>query len=90
MELNYNKDLLKSILSSFIRINSECAFMQVDKIVIFQSKYHTPQQVDKQDTIPHYKELATGDFQLPQSNQKLKELFLKIQQNIYKNRGLQE
>ncbi len=87
MELNYNKELLKSLLNNFIKVRSECNFMEADKIIIFQSKYHMPRVLkDIEDTIPYYKEMAVGDFKLPKSNPKLKELFSQIQEAIKHNR----
>ena len=40
MELNYNKDLLKSVLIQFIERNENCEIMKSSKVVVFHSKSH--------------------------------------------------
>ncbi|ADV45692.1 DciA family protein [Nitratifractor salsuginis] len=89
MELNYNQDVLKSLLSTLIDTCPECRFMEADRIVIFPSKFHTGSNSSKEDeeTVPHYSELATGTFRIPETDEPLRECFLKIRHDILRNRG---
>ena len=41
MELNYNRDLLKSILTQMASLDTECKMMKADKVVVFHSKYRS-------------------------------------------------
>jgi len=82
MELNYNRDLLKSLLTQLSTYDSECATMRAKKVVIFHSKYH-PMPSDKEPlaTVPYYDESANGTFILPE-DKKLNQLFQRIQNLI--------
>jgi len=64
MELNYNKDLLKSLLSTLREHHGECAFMEADEIIFFPSKYREiPSSEKLRDSIPRYTEQAKGTFE---------------------------
>ena len=87
MELNYNKEVLKDVLSRFCAIEKNCSMLQADKVVIFHSKYHKlPAKTDNDTTIPHYFELASGEFEICTEDMNLKEKFDNIKRNIEKNR----
>lgn len=80
MELNYNRDLLKSLLTQFTTLTPECENMQSDKIVIFHSKYHPIKRPNKKNTtLPTYTELADPHFTIRSSDTKLTEKFKQIQ-----------
>ena len=85
MELNYNQELLKGLLSTLIRHRPECAFMEADRLVFFHSRYH-PLTNEDPDTVPHYRELARGEFQTLPEDEALRERFEKIRHWIRKNR----
>jgi len=85
MELNYNQDLLKSLLSTLREHRPECAFMEAESIVFFLSRYHAPREEDR-STVPRYRELATGEFSGPLRNEALRETFEAIRREIAKNR----
>jgi hypothetical protein len=86
MELNYNKDVLKDVLSQFCAIEKNCSMLHADKVVIFHSKYHKPSaQTDDHTTIPRYFELASGEFDIETEETKLKEKFEDIKYSIKKN-----
>ena len=90
MELNYNKDVIKSLLRVFTQYNPKCEFMNVSKIIVFESKYSltSKESIDKSmETIPRYTELATGNFDINIENAELREYFEKIRDDILKNRG---
>jgi hypothetical protein len=79
MELNYNKDLLKSILTLLGKKDEKCSFLVADRVVVFNSKYKTIIKNKEQlSTIPYYKESASGDFNIYCSDKKLKEAFEQI------------
>lgn len=78
MELNYNKDLLKSLLTQLGKHDKACEMMQAEKVVIFHSKYYAmPQEKTSYVTVPHYHERAKGDFETPEDKE-LKEKFERI------------
>ncbi|WP_424556890.1 hypothetical protein [Sulfurovum sp.] len=78
MELNYNRDLLKSLLTQLNRHDQTCKTMQAEKVVVFHSKYHAmPQEKASYESVPHYHERAEGNFDTP-SDEELKEKFERI------------
>lgn len=78
MELNYNKDLLKSLLTQLAAHDKSCEMMQAQKVVVFHSRYYAmPEEKHAHDTVPHYHERAKGDFETPEDNA-LKEKFERI------------
>jgi hypothetical protein len=86
MELNYNKEVLKDILSQFVQMEKNCSMLQADKVVIFHSKFHkVPDQTENASTVPHYYELAEGEFEVCTEDSRLKEKFEAIKTSIKKN-----
>ena len=86
MELNYNRDLLKSLLTQFISFKPECKNMQSSKVVIFYSKFHPVSQAsEKISTVPRYSELAQPNFKILSTDSKLIEKFKQIQEKIQCN-----
>ena len=78
MELNYNRDLLKSLLTQLGSHDKNCEMMKANKVVIFHSKFHAmPEEKTEISTIPHYQERATGTFETPE-DENLKTLFTRI------------
>lgn len=87
MELNYNKEVLKNVLSQFTSIEKNCSMLQADKVVIFHSKYHKPPtKREKLSTVPHYFELAEGEFEICTDDAKLEEKYKKIKNSIENNK----
>ena len=86
MELNYNRDLLKSILNMISDNDKECKDMRVSSVVVFNSKYH--KQIPKEDikTDPKYMELSTGEFTIESSDRDIIERFEAIKKQILNNR----
>ena len=79
MELNYNRDLLKSLLTQLNTYDEACQTMVAKKVVVFHSKYHAmPEEKVSYTTVPHYHERSSGTFQLP-VDANLKETFERIQ-----------
>ncbi len=89
MELNYNQELLKSLLSTLREHRPECAFMEAESVVLFASKYH-PFIEKTSETVPHYQELAIGEFEVLPSDERLRESFESIRRLIRRNRGEHE
>ena len=87
MELNYNKDLLKSVLTQLTNHDEACSEIQADKIVIFHSKYH-PVEKKKESisTVPYYHELASIDFDIKSDDAQIIEKFEQIKEQIKCNR----
>jgi len=78
MELNYNRDLLKTLLTQLSKYDEACEMMQAQKVIIFHSKYHAmPQEKISYVSVPRYHELSKGDFETP-SDEELKEKFERI------------
>ncbi len=86
MELNYNRDLLKSVLTQLSSLDNECELMKADKVVVFHSKYHPVTKVpDDISTVPYYHERASSDFEIETEDEALKEKFEDIQKVIQCN-----
>jgi len=85
-ELNYNKDLLTSLLSQLKTYVSECKELEASKVIIFDSKYKNLTKDIPQDTIPYYHEMATGEFEIDTNQEELRAKFQEIKTSIEKNR----
>ncbi len=90
MELNYNQELLKSLLSSLIAAREECRFMEADEVVVFLSRYHRPSDEEASPTDPRYSELAEGIFRVTTENEALRESLERIRDAIRRNREPKE
>ena len=87
MELNYNRDLLKSLLTQLNTYDSACEMMSASKVVVFHSKYHPIQKkVEDISTVPHYAELASSDFEIQSKDADLKAKFEQIKERILCNK----
>lgn len=76
MELNYNRDLLKSVLTQLTTHDNECEMMKADKVVVFHSKYHPVAKAEEDiTTVPYYNERASSDFEIETEDEELKEKF---------------
>ena len=76
MELHYNRDLLKSVLTQLTLHDKECEMMKADKVVVFHSKYHPVTKVAEDvTTVPYYDERASSDFEIETEDEALKEKF---------------
>lgn len=87
MELNYNKDLFKSLLSMLAKQDEKCQNISVSKVVLFNAKNHLfSQNKPLYNSIPHYKEMALGKFNIQSSDEELQKSFEKIRKSIKKQR----
>ena len=90
MELNYNRDLFKDLLGTVQKYAPECKEYHAKEVVLFNSKFHTKENNDKEKTIPYYNELSSGDFEFDFDDEKLKEKFNKSKELIAKNLNLSQ
>jgi len=85
MELNYNRDLLKSVLTQLSSIDSACEMLKADKVVVFHSKYRSiVKDLPEESTIPYYNERASSEFLIENQDEDLKEKFEQIKAQIKK------
>ena len=87
MELNYNKDLLKSLLNMMGKYTPSCNQLTANNVIIFNSKLHTPKPKPSLPTDPRYNELSSGDFQIFSKDTQLLDKFEAIKKIIIKNQG---
>jgi len=86
MELNYNRDLLKSVLTQMTAHDPECRMLQANKVAIFHSRYYTMTPKKENETIPRYYELAAGDFSVNSEDPDLAARFEKTKRLIACNK----
>lgn len=86
MELHYNVDLLKNLLTLLSNQDKRCKSVKAEKVILFNSKYRSIiKQEEPEDTIPHYSEMALGEFTIQSEDQELIEAFEKIKNSIHHN-----
>ena len=86
MELNYNKDLLKSLLSMLTKSDEKCKNMKASKVVLFNSKHLSIIKEESiESTVPYYKEMALGEFSIESEDQEFLKAFAKIKTSIEQN-----
>jgi len=87
MELNYNRDLLKDVLTQLSSHDNECQMMQAQDVVIFHSKYHPVMQENAAiSTVPYYNELASSEFKIQSADEDIIEKFEQIKEQIKCNK----
>ncbi len=87
MEFNYNRDLLKSLLTAFAQETPECRFMgETERVVAFAGKLYT-QPHEEENTVPYYRESAEGDFEIRTEDAELKKRFSSISEHIRCNQS---
>ena len=83
MELHYNRDLLKSVLTQLASHDEACQMLQADKVTIFHSKYRSIiTEEETPSTIPYYNELASADFPIESHDDELRKKFEMIKEQI--------
>ncbi len=83
MELNYNKDILKGVLTQLSNLDKACEMLQAEKIAIFHSKYRSIIKEDADiSTVPYYNELASAKFSIESDDEELREKFEAIREQI--------
>ena len=85
MELNYNKDLLRDLLSVLRKEDERCRYLKASKVVLFNSKHNSIIKKKKvYDAVPHYNEMALGNFTVQSEDQEIQEAFEAIRKSIEK------
>jgi len=85
MELNYNKDLLKNLLSILAKQDEKCQNMSASKVILFNSKHHKfSQNKSTYNSIPYYKEMAFGEFTIESDDEELRKAFEEVRHSIEK------
>ncbi|MBD3807856.1 MAG: hypothetical protein IE880_03965 [Epsilonproteobacteria bacterium] len=84
IEIDNNRDLLKSLLKDISKYDPSCNFSDIAKITTFISNFNIQNlQTEKQnETIPYYEELSDGKFDTENIDDDLKVIFDKIKQDI--------
>lgn len=82
MELNYNKDLFKSILAMLDREDNSCSFPPIVNVTTYIPKYSLNKQEERIDTVPRYDEKATGEFDMPIDDEELTLAFENIKEYL--------
>jgi hypothetical protein len=85
MELNYNQELLRSLLDTLIDAQPECTDLRANKVVLFVSKYARITVKDS-PTIPYYDERSDGTFEVHTRNPDLHRQFQRLREAIRANR----
>lgn len=87
MELNYNRDLLKDVLTQLSNHDDECQMMHAQDVVIFHSKYRPVVQENTDlSTVPYYNELASSEFEIQSADEDIIEKFEQIKEQIKCNK----
>jgi len=89
MELNYNQELLKSLLATLGEHQPECAHLRADRVVLFVSRYASSSVTgtDNEESVPYYTELAEGTFVNRTETPELHEQFEQLRRTILSHRG---
>ncbi len=84
IEIDNNRDLLKSLLKDISKYDPSCNFSDITKITTFISNFNIQNlQAEKQnETIPYYEELSDGKFDTENIDDDLKAIFDQIKQDI--------
>ncbi len=83
MELNYNRDLLISLLTQLNNYDNNCKEFKASKVAIFHSKYHPIKDKEEEiNTIPYYDELASVNFKIDSKDNQIREKFEQIKKSI--------
>ena len=86
MELNYNKNSLKEILTMLAKVDVKCKNMRASKVILFNSKHISIIKEQKiESTVPYYEEMAWGEFDIESEDKELREAFNKIKKSIDNN-----
>ncbi|MDD5360112.1 MAG: hypothetical protein PHI79_02745 [Sulfurovaceae bacterium] len=89
IEIDNNRDLLKSLLKDISKYDSSCNFSNITQITTFISNFNAlnHQNENKDETIPYYEELSDGEFDIEHIDDDLKAIFEKIKQDIKCNKS---
>lgn len=88
MEFNYKRNLIKSLLKEVCAHFPECTCLHVNEVQAFVTNQKSEEEtlIQSADSEIFYAEQATGAFEVPYEDEKLRSLFEAIKQTIEKNR----
>jgi len=85
VELNYNKDLFRDLLTMLRTADEKCQTTRASKVVFFNSKHLSIIKEKKiPSTIPYYKEMSIGNFTIQTEDEEIMDAFNKIKASIQK------
>ena len=85
MEMNYNKELLLSLLDILAKQDEKCQRLKAKKVVLFNSKHISIIKEEQiESTVPHYQEMALGEFTVESEDKELIKAFEAIKNSIEK------
>jgi hypothetical protein len=83
MELNYSKDLFKSILMILAQEDKKCKHIHASRVVFFNSIEHNILKPKREEeSVPYYEEMSLGEFTVHSDDEELKSAFEKIRDSI--------
>ena len=83
MELNMNKELLLNLLSILAKQDEKCQQLNAKKVVLFNSKHLSIiKEKGIESTVPHYQEMALGDFTIESEDDELLKAFEAVKKSI--------
>ncbi len=86
MEMNYNRELLLTLLDILAKQDEKCQQLKATKVVLFNSKQLSILNNKKlYESVPHYHEMALGEFTIESEDKELIEAFSNIKKSIEKN-----
>ena len=85
MEMNYNKELLLSLLDILAKQDEKCQRLKAKKVVLFNSKHISIIKEEQiESTVPHYQEMALGEFTIESEDKELIKAFEAVRKSIEK------
>ena len=85
MEMNYQKELLLSLLDILAKQDKKCQQLYASKVVLFNSKHISIIKEEKiESTVPHYQEMALGKFTIESDDEDIVKAFEAVRDSIEK------
>jgi len=85
MEMNYQKEILLSILDILAKQDEKCQRLKAKKVILFNSKHISIIKENKiESTVPHYQEMALGEFTIESEDNEIIRAFEEIRESIEK------
>ena len=84
MELNYNKDMFKSLFRILAKNDIKCKDFDIEEVIIFNSNRVSIIKEDNkiESSVPYYKERSSGEFNIMALNSDILDRFKSIQKRI--------
>ncbi len=83
MEMSYQKEILLSILYILTKQEKRCQLIKAKKVIFFNSKHISIIKEKKiESTVPHYQEMASGEFTIESEDSDIRRAFEAIKNSI--------